>query len=138
MTCRPPLPAAATAAVIAGSAIGIDGQRTSPADLAGVWNYATIRRRQRAAGLSAKSTLSPPGAGEYERQTIERQSATNNPAGPDWWDPGTRFLIGGRTSLSVDPADGRGPAQTVEAQQRTAARTQARRARGPADGPEDR
>jgi hypothetical protein len=64
--------------------------------------------------------------------------ATNNTAGPDWWDPGTRFLTDGRTSLIVDPPDGRVPAMTPEAQQRAAARTQARRARGPADGPEDR
>ena len=42
-------------------------------------------------------------AAAYERQTIDRQSATNNTAGPDWWDPGTRFLTAGRTSLIVDP-----------------------------------
>ena len=40
--------------------------------------------------------------------------------------------------MLVDPPDGRLPPQTPEAQQRAAARTQARRARGPADGPEDR
>ena len=93
---------------------------------------------ERPRDLAAKATLTPAEAAEYERQTIERQSATNNTAGPDWWDPGTRFLIGGRTSLIVDPADGRVPALTPEAQQRAAARAQARRARGSADGPEDR
>ena len=51
---------------------------------------------------------------------------------------GPRFLTNGRTSLIVDPPDGRVPSLTPEAQQRAAARTQARRARGPADGPEDR
>ena len=93
---------------------------------------------ERPRDLAAKATLTPAEAAEYERRTIERQTATNNTAGPDWWDPGTRFLTSGRTSLIVDPADGRMPALTAEAQQRAAARTQARRARGPADGPEDR
>jgi hypothetical protein len=93
---------------------------------------------ERPRDLAAKPSLTPTEAAEYERLTLERQTATNNTAGPDWWDPGTRFLINGRTSLIVDPADGRIPALTSEAQQRAAARTQARRTRGPADGPEDR
>ena len=38
----------------------------------------------------------------------------------------------------VDPPDGRVPALTAEAQKREAARAEARKARGPADGPEDR
>ena len=35
-------------------------------------------------------------AERYERQTSERQASTNNTAGPDWWDPGTRHLTGRR------------------------------------------
>jgi len=42
-----------------------------------------------------------------------------------------------RTSLIVDPADGRLPALTADAQARAAARAEARRLH-PADGPEDR
>jgi hypothetical protein len=42
-----------------------------------------------------------------------------------------------RTSLVVDPPDGRIPPETPEARQRATARTQARRARGIADGPEE-
>jgi len=104
----------------------------------GVWNYATMTPLERPRDLAGKPVLTPAEAADYERQTIERQSATNNTAGPDWWDPGTRFLVNGRTSLIVDPADGRVPPQTAAAQARAAARVQARRARGPADGPEDR
>src|SRR4051812_43253719 len=124
--------------VIAAASVAMFAQRPAPGNLEGIWNYATMTPLERPRDLAGKPALTPAEAAEYERLTIERQSATNNTAGPDWWDPGTRFLTNGRTSLIVDPADGRGPAQTAEAQQRAAARAQARRARGPADGPEDR
>jgi hypothetical protein len=126
------------AVVMAAVSLGLHAQRPASGDLEGLWNYATMTPLERPRDLAAQASLGPAEAAEYERLTIERQAATNNTAGPDWWDPGTRFLTGGRTSLIVDPADGRIPALTSEAQQRAAARTQARRARGPADGPEDR
>jgi hypothetical protein len=126
------------AIAIATASMGIHAQRTPPGDLDGIWTYATMTPLERPRDLAAKATLTPAEAADYERQTLERQTATNNTAGPDWWDPGTRFLTNGRTSLIVDPPDGRIPALTPEAQQHAATRTQARRARGPADGPEDR
>ena len=126
------------ALAIGALSLGIEAQRPATPSLEGIWNYATMTPLERPRDLAAKATLTPAEAAEYERLTIERQSATNNTAGPDWWDPGTRFLVNGRTSLIVDPADGRVPPQTAEAQTRAAARTQARRAHGPADGPEDR
>ena len=43
-----------------------------------------------------------------------------------------------RTSLLVDPPDGRLPPQTEAGKQRAAAREEARRGRGPADSYEDR
>ena len=54
-----------------------------------------------------------------------------------WWDRGTRVVSTRRTSLVVDPPDGKIPPLTPEAQKRAAARTEARKLR-PADGPEDR
>jgi hypothetical protein len=106
-------------------------------DLQGVWNYATMTPLERSRDLAAKSVLTDEEAAEYERQTIARQSTTNNTAGPDWWDPGTRRLVDRRTSLIVDPENGRLPAATEEAQQRAAARAQSRPRGGLADGPED-
>jgi hypothetical protein len=126
-----------TIALAAGS-LAIQAGRPGAGELDGIWNYATMTPLERPRDLAARPVLTPAEAADYERQTIARQMATNNTAGPDWWDPGTRFLTDGRTSLIVDPPDGRVPAMTPEAQQRAAARTQARRARGPADGPEDR
>jgi hypothetical protein len=105
-------------------------------DLQGVWNYATMTPLERPRELSSADTLTAEQAAAYERQTIDRQSTTNNTAGPDWWDPGTRHLTNRRTSLIVAP-DGRLPAMTPEAQARAAARAQARRDRGPEEGPED-
>ena len=106
--------------------------------LDGIWTYATMTPLERPRELAAKATLTRAEAVDYERQVNERQAANNATAGPDWWDPGTRLLTDGRTSLIVDPADGRVPAFTPEAQQRATARAQARRAGGSADGPEDR
>src|SRR5580765_1667465 len=118
------------AVAMAAVSLGLHAQRPASGDLEGLWNYATMTPLERPRDLAAKASLGPAEAAEYERLTIERQAATNNTAGPDWWDPGTRFLTGGRTSLIVDPADGRIPALTSEAQQRAAARTRARRRTG--------
>ena len=126
------------AVTVAAASMGIHAQHPAPARLDGIWTYATMTPLERPRDLAGRATLTPDEAAAYERATIERQSATNNTAGPDWWDPGTRVLINGRTSLIVDPVDGRVPALTAEAQQRAAARALARRSRGSADGPEDR
>src|SRR5476649_909991 len=104
---RPTLTSWSLAAIaLATGSLAIHAQRPVAGDLDGIWNYATMTPLERPRDLAAKPTLTPAEAADYERQTIERQSATNNTAGPDWWDPGTRFLINGRTSLIVDPAEG--------------------------------
>ena len=126
------------AMAIATGSLAIHAQHPAVGGLDGIWTYATMTPLERPRDLAAKPSLTAAEAADYERQTLERQSATNNTAGPDWWDPGTRFLTNGRTSLIVDPPDGRVPAFTAEAQPRVTARAEARRTRGSADGPEDR
>jgi hypothetical protein len=105
-------------------------------DLQGVWNYATMTPLERPRDVT-KAVFTEQEAAEFERQTNERQAAGNNTAGPDWWDPGTRRLVDRRTSLIVDPANGRLPPATDEAKARAAARVQARPRGGLSDGPED-
>jgi hypothetical protein len=132
-----------TAGVQAPSAARSAAQWTPPhtawgdPDFDGVWNYATMTPLERPAALAGKDVLTVEEAASFDRQTNERQGVTNNTAGPDWWDPGTQHLVNRRTSLIVDPPNGRLPAPTPDAQQRAAARTQARRERGIADGPEE-
>ncbi|HEV3057943.1 MAG TPA: hypothetical protein VGY48_06830 [Vicinamibacterales bacterium] len=108
-----------------------------PTDFSGVWNYATMTPLERPREFAERETLTVEEAQRYERQTVERQATTNNTAGPDWWDPGTRHLTSRRTSLIVDPPDGRLPPLTPDAQRRSAERVQARRQRPLAEGPED-
>jgi hypothetical protein len=116
-------------------------------DLQGLWTNATITPFERPSNLSGKPVLTEQEAAEYEKQTIEARDADNRAGGRDadlgraynqfWYERGTRVVGTRRTSLIVDPPDGRVPALTPEAQQRADARAEARK-RSPADGPEDR
>ena len=54
-----------------------------------------------------------------------------------WWDADAKIVPMTRTSLIVDPADGRIPPLTAEAQKRQAD-ARAERQQRPADGAEDR
>jgi len=105
-------------------------------DLQGVYNYATLTPLERAAAYANKPVLTEQEAAAYENQNIERQAAnTLVTAGADWWDPGGRRLVDRRTSLIVDPPNGRMPPLTPQAQA-----AQRGRGRGNAtttDGPED-
>jgi hypothetical protein len=136
-----PIAAAAFAATLAGHSqpAAWKTPRTpwGDPDFQGIWTYATMTPLERPREFGAKAVLTQAEAAEYERQVIARQSVTNNTAGPDWWDPGTQRLIDRRTSLIVDPEDGRLPPPTEEATRRAAARAQIRPRGGLADGPED-
>jgi len=101
-------------------------------DFQGVWNYAMLTPLERPANLGDKAVFTEEEAAAFERQYLQRQEAnTTVTAGFDWWDPGTARLANRRTSLIVDPANGRMPALTPQAS--------SRRGRGAArtDGPED-
>ena len=78
-------------------------------------------------------------AAAYEKQTVDRQAVTNNTAGPDWWDPGTRHLVDRRTSLVVDPSNGecRRAARKAEAAGRRKGTPRPRRIRGRSREPSD-
>lgn len=104
-------------------------------DLDGVWNYATLTPLERGRDMTGKEILSEEEAAAFEQETIARRATTNATAGPDWWDTGTAVLKNRRTSLIVDPPDGRVPPLTPEAQKRQAAR--ARLNRNNPEAPED-
>jgi hypothetical protein len=117
-------------------------------DLQGTWSFATLTPLERPSALAGKRVLTDEEAAEFEKQTLERSNADRRDGGTQadvsrayndfWYDRGTKVVGTKRTSLVVDPPDGRIPPLTPEGQTRVQARADARRARGPADGPEDR
>jgi len=105
-------------------------------DLSGFWEYSTITPLQRPEEFADKARLTTEEVvaylpGRLEAIGRERDLQLN----ADWWEPGA--LTDGRTSLIIDPSNGRLPAMTEVARHR--ARTLGLRSRlRPADGPEDR
>jgi hypothetical protein len=117
-------------------------------DLEGIWSTATITPFERTPELAGKEFLTEEEAVDFERRTLERTNRDRRDGGADadvarayndfWWNSGTRVVPTRRTSLVVDPPDGRVPALIAQAQARQDARAEARKMRGPADFPEDR
>ena len=118
-------------------------------DLSGIWDFRTLTSLERPSELSGKEVLSDEDAAEYERETLraldkDRRTSDGLTAEQDvrnaynqfWWDYGTKLTEDKRTSLIVDPPDGRVPPLTPEARKRADARTAA--LQRPAHGPEDR
>jgi hypothetical protein len=115
-------------------------------DLQGIWTNGTITPLERPSEFADKPFFTAAEAAEYEKQVRGRNNGDRRDANPDsdlatgyndfWWDRGTKVVSTLRTSLIVDPPDGRIPALTADAQKRAAARAEARRLH-PADGPED-
>jgi hypothetical protein len=116
-------------------------------DLQGVWTNVTITPLERPANLAGKEFFTPAEAADYEKVTVANNNADRRDGPPAadvgrayndfWWDRGTKVVPTLRTSLIIDPKDGRIPALTPEAQSRRAALAQAQRGHA-LDGPEDR
>jgi hypothetical protein len=117
------------------------------ADLQGVWTNVTITPLERPAELAGKTVLTPEEAAKYERETNQRNNADTRDSSAEvdvshgynqfWYDRGNKLVAGARTSLIVDPADGRIPPLTPAAQKRVAERAAEVRERS-TDGPEFR
>jgi len=116
-------------------------------DLQGIWSNAVITPLERPADLADKPFLTEEEAIEYERRRREESNMDRRTgdAAEDvrgaynnfWWDRGENVAATRRTSLVIDPPDGRIPELTAEAKRRGEARAERRRMH-PADGPEDR
>lgn len=117
-------------------------------DLQGIWSNATVTPLERPSEFAGKDVLTDQEAAEFATSVVQRTNGDRRDgAGTDtdvarayndfWYDRGTRTIKTHRTSLIVDPPDGRIPPLTPEAQKRMAARAESRRLH-PADGPEDR
>ena len=109
-------------------------------DLRGVWNTATYTRLQRPEELGNKAFFTEEEAiAEYKKAAESDAEVDPRTVHYDWkeyamdaWQGGVRPNL--RTSLIVDPENGRLPALVPEAQQRRAAAAAAARQRDPAAG----
>ena len=127
-------------------------------DLSGVWDFRTVTPLERPAELADQAFFTTEEAAAFAerrvresnvdlnrattttarevvngtRESVDLAAAYNN----FWYDRGTTAVVTGRTSLVVDPPDGRIPMLTPEAQARVAARVE--RSRRITEGPEDR
>jgi len=116
-------------------------------DLQGVWGFATITPLERPNELAGKEFFTEKETIEYEKRFLQQNNRDrrDGPADADvgrayndfWWDSGNKVVPTRRTSLIVDPPDGKLPALTPAGQKRAADRAEARRLH-PYDGPEDR
>ena len=127
-------------------------------DLQGTWNYATITPMERPRDLAGKAFYSEAEVAEFEKQAKQgRNVDLNRETRPTargivngtvetedlasaynefWWDRGTRVVSTRRTSLVIDPPEGRIPSLTSLAQKRLAASDELNQRI--AEGPEDR
>lgn len=118
-------------------------------DLRGIWDYRTITPLERPKEMEGKPILSDEEAAEFETRLVttknkDRRQADGLSTQADianaynefWWDYGKKLTDDKRTSLIVDPPEGRIPALTPQARERYKA-IRAARARPP-HGPEDR
>ena len=108
-------------------------------DLQGLWTNRTITPLQRPSRLQDQATLSDEEAAALEDEARTRNDRLPTAGNPGtysqfWWEMG-KVVRGKRTSLVIDPPDGRIPPLTPEAQQ---AILESRRGRGTADSWEDR
>jgi hypothetical protein len=106
-------------------------------DLQGVWNFSTATPLERPNELGGKQVLTDEEAEEFAERAAAKSDHDKNPP-PDivgnyneFWYDGNKKVVGTkRTSLIVDPPDGRMPPLTPEAQKRDAAVAEARRGTG--------
>ena len=111
-------------------------------DLQGVWDYRTLTPLERPKELGTKAFFTEAEAAEYEKKENERQNRDLIdpeqgglfypkggvvPYNEFWYDRGNKVAGTKRTSLIIDPPDGRLPAWTPEGQKKADLRAIAQR-----------
>ena len=139
-----PVAAAGQAGGVAPDASSVPRTPDGQPDLQGVWDFRTITPMERPSELAGKEVLTDEEAAVVAKEILDRRDHDRPPregsAGTYnqfWWDYGTKLTDDNRTSLIVEPRDGRVPLLTPDAQERAEARGASRRDH-PADSWEDR
>ncbi len=109
-------------------------------DLQGVWDFSSLTPLQRPADLAGREFLTDEDVSALEARAAARVDTAPRPGDPGsynrfWFADGNTVVGTRRTSLIVDPPDGRLPSYLPEGRARMAAREEAR---GRNAGPEDR
>jgi len=133
------------AVTVAGQGQGHKGPRTpwGHPDLEGIWNNSTITPLERPKQYAGREFLTEEEAKKldaaadvrYDQRLDDPVEDVDAAYNQFWWERG-KTIGSRRTSLIVDPPDGRLPALTPDGQKRAAAI--AARLRGVTEGPEDR
>jgi hypothetical protein len=125
-----------------GCAVALVGQGQPPVDLEGVWDFSTITPLERPAALGDKQTFTDAEAAAFEREENLRQNrdlidpkkgggqylpGSVIPYNEFWYERGSKIVGSKRTSLIIDPPDGRIPPLTPEAAKRLDAQAVAAR-----------
>jgi hypothetical protein len=115
-------------------------------DLQGTWNTSTLTPLERPAEFADKPVLTPLEAKDYEARLLREGNRDRRDGTAEvdvgraynefWYDRGSHIVQSRRTSLIINPPDGKIPSLTPEAQKRQAALAEYRR-QHPGDGPED-
>lgn len=116
-------------------------------NLEGIWTSATLTPLERPADLGNKQFFTKDEAVRWTKQFLQanNRDRRDGPAQVDvgraynefWFSRGDAVVPTLRTSLIIDPPNGKIPALTPDGKKRAAARAEAQRLH-PADGPEDR
>jgi hypothetical protein len=115
-------------------------------DFQGIWDFRSATALERPARFAGREFMTPDEVVAYEQEALEREDGrppddgrTEQSVHAVWWlDYGKRVVGTRRTSLIVDPPDGKMPPLTPEGQKRSAERRAAAKTHGPADSYEDR
>jgi hypothetical protein len=124
------------ASVVLSAAGKVPRARDGHPDLSGNWTYATLTTLERPREFGAKAFLTAEEAAEYEKKTLvvqdrdrrdgegaegrgsDGRTDVDRAYGQAWWEYGSKIVGTRRTSLIVDPPDGRIPALTADGERR--------------------
>ncbi len=98
-------------------------------DLQGIWDYHTLTPLQRPDELEGRESLTYEESVEFTKKRFEVLGGLDNAISGDWWDFDAELTEDRRTSVIVDPVDGKIPQLTEKARKQLEASEEANRKR---------